>query len=171
MKKLLFTALFIFTVISDQVSKFLIVKFLSLSDSLTLIQNVLFIRYVRNPGIAFGMTPGNPMIMLILTLTIVLVLAYLFLRGKLFPDSVFAQTAMVLLLGGAAGNLIDRIRMREVVDFIDMGIGGLRWPVYNLADVFVTFGMIMLVIILMKNPEPGKKNTDSEKVDAAPANN
>lgn len=171
MKKLLLTALFIIAVVSDQVSKYFIVKFFGLSDSFTLIQNVLFIRYVRNPGIAFGMTPGNPLIMLILTLTIVSVLAYLFLRGKLFPESYFAQTAMALLLGGAAGNLIDRIRMREVVDFIDMGVGSIRWPVYNLADVFVTFGMIMLVIILLKNPDSGKKNPDSEKIDTVPANN
>jgi signal peptidase II len=170
-KKILLTSLFVLTVVSDQVSKYFIVKFFGLSDSLMLIQDVLFLRYVRNPGIAFGMTPGNPLVMLILTLAVVCVLAYLFLRGKLFPENNFAQTAMVLLLGGAAGNLIDRIRMREVVDFIDMGIGSLRWPVYNLADIFVTFGMIMLVIILLKNPDSEKKKPDSEKIETVPVNN
>ena len=65
---------------------------------------------------------------------------------------------MVLVLGGAVGNLIDRIRMREVIDFIDMGIGRYRWPTYNFADIYVTVGMFILIFFYALKTEPQGKS-------------
>ena len=171
MKKILLSILFIFTIVTDQLSKYLIAKSFDMHETFTIIENILYLRYVLNPGIAFGMTPGSPIVMLIITLIIVIILGFFFLRGKLFPDSDFAQTAMVFLLGGAVGNLIDRIRMLEVVDFIEMGIGNYRWPVYNLADVYVTIGMFMLVITLLKSTESDKVLKDPEHINSPEENN
>jgi signal peptidase II len=144
-QKLLLIFLFLFAVVSDQISKHMISSRFELYESKRLIGNFLYLRYIKNPGVAFGITLGHPLIMLTITVAIVIVLGVLFLRGDLFSDSPLGKSAMVLVLGGAIGNLIDRIRFREVVDFIDMGIGTHRWPVYNVADIYVTIGMLILI--------------------------
>ena len=145
--KLLLFALFVFIVVSDQFSKFIVDTTFHLNESKSIIGNILYLRYIKNPGAAFGLSFGHPHVMLTVTILITVILGYLFLSGKLFTDNKTGEIAMVLVLGGAVGNLIDRIRMREVVDFIDMGIGSYRWPVYNLADIYVTVGMFIMIYI------------------------
>lgn len=162
--KLLLFALFVFIIVSDQVSKFVIDTTFVLSESRSIIGNILYLRYIRNPGAAFGLSFGHPLVMLIVTILIIIILGYLFLRGKLFTNNIPGRVALVMVLGGAFGNLIDRIRMREVIDFIDMGVGRYRWPVYNLADVYVTFGMFILIYLysFKMNPQKNSINNPSE---------
>ena len=151
--KFLLIALFLFTVVSDQISKLIINKSFDLNESVSLIKNFLYLRYIKNPGIAFGLSFGHPLLMLAVTSLIIIILFILFLKGKIAPDNELGKIAMVMILGGAIGNLIDRIRMREVIDFIDMGLGSYRWPVYNLADAYVTIGMFILIyVISFKKP-------------------
>ncbi len=159
-QKLLLTFLFVFAVVSDQISKHVISSRFELYESKRLIGNFLYFRYIKNPGVAFGITLGHPVIMLTITVAIVIVLGILFIKGNLFSDSFLGKIAMVLVLGGAVGNLIDRIRFREVVDFIDMGIGTYRWPVYNVADIYVTIGMIILIFFFTFQ-EPSNRDTAS----------
>ncbi len=163
--KFLMIAIFLFTVISDQVSKIIINNTFDLYESVSLIKNFLYLRYIRNPGIAFGMSFGHPLLMLAVTSLIILILLILFLKGKIAPYNEIGKIAMVMILGGAVGNLIDRIRMREVIDFIDMGLGDYRWPVYNFADAYVTIGMFILIYVLsFKNPHTNVSiNNSSEK--------
>ena len=145
LSKLLFSLLFLCVVISDQVTKFIIDSTLSLHESQSIIGNVLQLTYVRNSGAAFGLSFGNQTVMFIVTVVVTITLFYLFISGKIGTGTIVGKIALVMVLGGAIGNLIDRIRMGEVIDFIDMGFGHYRWPVYNLADIYVTVGMFMLI--------------------------
>ena len=153
-KNLFFTLLFISAVLIDQLTKILISSKFEYGQSISIIKNILYLHYVKNSGIAFGLSVGSPVLMIALTFIVIVLFFYFFLKGKLFSDSFLGKIAVVLILGGAVGNLIDRVRFREVTDFIEMGIGQYKWPIYNFADVFVTFGMFMLIYFYsFKSPQ------------------
>jgi signal peptidase II len=132
--------------VSDQITKSAVDSYFHLHESHTILGNYLKLTYIRNSGAAFGVSIGNPKIMFAISVFVTILLAYLFLKGTLRPTHGIGEAAVVLVLGGAVGNIIDRIRLGEVIDFIDMGIGQYRWPVYNFADVYVTVGMFILFI-------------------------
>jgi signal peptidase II len=146
-------ALFITTILTDQLSKIIIDQTFELFDVKRIIPYVLNIRYIRNPGVAFGIHLGHPSIMLLLNMFIIVVLIYLFFKDNILAGSLTGKIGMVFVLGGAVGNLIDRLRMGEVIDFIQMGIGRYTWPVYNLADIYVTIGMALLIYIYLFKAE------------------
>jgi len=136
--------LFIFTLVTDQLAKTAVDTLYVLHESRSILGSYLQLTYIRNSGAAFGISVGNPKIMIVVTVLVTLVIAFLFFKGTVRPAHALGKAAVVLVLGGATGNLIDRIRFGEVIDFIDMGIGYHRWPVYNLADIYVTVGMFIL---------------------------
>ena len=143
--KLLLSVVFLLAVVTDQAAKFAVDSTFNLHDSQRIIGNFLRFTYIRNSGAAFGIKFGNPNVMLAIVILVTVILFYMLLSGKIDLHNIIGKCALVMILGGAIGNLIDRIRMREVIDFIDMGIGNLRWPVYNLADIYVTLGTIILI--------------------------
>ena len=77
-------------------------------------------------------------------------------------ESRLLRFALTLVLGGAVGNIIDRFRLGEVIDFFDFGIGTLRWPVFNFADSFVTVGILLLALgyARQKEEQPAGQDTD-----------
>ena len=152
--------LFVFTIVSDQLSKHVIDTTFQLYETRSILGNLLYLRYIRNPGVAFGISLGHPAVMLTITVIIIFFLLYFFLKTDVFSDTLPVRIAMVLVLGGAIGNLIDRFMMGEVIDFIDMGIGVHRWPVYNFADIFVTVGMAILIITYSLKRESSKSTQD-----------
>ena len=106
--------------------------------------------HINNTGAVFGLFQGHSFALAIFASVIIAVLLfYGFFIYRHFPflDTILGRLALGLILGGAVGNLTDRIRMGEVIDFIDMGIGNYRWPVYNLADIYITIGMFVLIFI------------------------
>ena len=74
----------------------------------------------------------------------------LFAYGKLRPDDRWTRTAYALITGGALGNLIDRLRLGEVVDFLDCYVGAYHWPAFNVADSAITVGALMLVVSVVR---------------------
>ena len=102
--------------------------------------------YVRNPDSLFGLSFGDKFPYEILTGILAVILIFLILREvKSFWSFTYG-----LLLGGALGNGFDRIKMHEVVDFIDVGISEkLRWPIFNMADSAVTIGIILIVLLTL----------------------
>lgn len=131
----------------DQAVKFLVDATLPLNGpGIPLLNDVLQLSYVRNQGAVFGMSFGPPVVLLGITLLVTAVLLYLYLSGEFDPGSAVGEIAIVLVLAGAVGNLIDRIRFGEVIDFINMGIGPYRWPTYNVADICITVGVIVLIV-------------------------
>ena len=131
-------------VIIDQISKFIVHKYMNLYDSIKIIPYLLDFTYIRNEGIAFGIYfEGGKIFFIILPIFITIYLFYL-LKNEEFQDKQ-SQIALYLIIAGAIGNIIDRIFRGYVVDFIDFHINGLHWYVFNVADTSVTIGLIFLL--------------------------
>lgn len=132
----------------DQALKFLVSSTLPLGVSAVLFDGVLSLTHTHNPGVAFGLLPQLPV--LVPALIALTLLSVLFYNDARWVASLRVQGALALLAGGAVGNLIDRIRLGAVVDYIDVHI----WPVFNVADVAVTIGAALLIISLVVRTPP-----------------
>jgi signal peptidase II len=140
-------AIFIFSLlvlIPDQLSKLAVKSRLDLYESFNVLGNVLHFTYIHNPGMAFGLGFGNKFFLTVFAaIASAAILVYLY-RVRRAPFS--HRLAFALILGGAIGNLIDRLAYGEVIDFIEIRFGSMRWPfVFNLADVGLTIGMCILI--------------------------
>jgi signal peptidase II len=142
--RLVYTFVFFILVLIDQITKLLVASHYGIGESRSILGDVLRLTYVRNPGAAFSVSFGGPAVMFTITMIVIVLLIYLYVRGSVRPDTTPGKIALLMIFCGAAGNMLDRIRMGEVIDFIEMGIGHYRWPVYNLADIYITLGMILL---------------------------
>ena len=138
----------------DQVSKLFILLKLPLGGKLALIPGLLNFVHVHNKGAAFGLLSGLPAeyawLFFVATTGLVLgVLGYLLWR---LPDDHWpAALGYSLILTGALGNLIDRVRLGEVVDFIDVYWGRYHWPAFNVADSLVCVGTAILVWVIIRD--------------------
>ncbi len=126
----------------DQISKILIVNSLSPFDApVNIIGSVLRFKLTYNPYGVFSIAYGPPIIYFVLSILGVIVLTLVSMGTKNRLNVIIFG----IIVGGALGNIFDRIRLDYVVDFIDMGIGTLRWFTYNLADAFITVGALFLL--------------------------
>lgn len=127
--------------ISDQFSK----QFFSqLGKDFDVVDGILRITLVRNSGAAFGMFQEGRLFLVVSSVIASMVI--IFLAGRIPPKETRRRVFLGMILGGALGNLVDRVYPGQVIDFIDMGIASYRWPVYNLADAAVTVGGILLIV-------------------------
>jgi signal peptidase II len=129
----------------DQVSKVIVVNTMTLHSPVSLVGDIIRLTYIRNAGAAFGLTLGGPVLHTVVAIGALGVLGWLFFR--LPPAARLQRTALAMVLGGALGNIIDRIRLNYVIDFFDVGVSeAWRWPVFNVADSFVTVGVLVLAL-------------------------
>jgi signal peptidase II len=119
--------------------------------------------YTRNSGVAFGLGAGLPLPYYLFSLAAVAAILYLFFKQRV--QGPLRQLALALVMGGAIGNLVDRIRFGEVVDFIEIGYGRWHWPVFNVADSAVTVGVILFAITWPRHHE-AQQDADAEPVGA-----
>ncbi len=133
-------------VVIDQLTKLWVVNsFKSVGDSVTLIKGVLNFTYVQNRGAVFGILSNKPIIFNTVTAVIVLLGVGALLMGKI-PGK-WLKWAASLVIAGGIGNMIDRLRLRYVIDFIDVKLFGNLWVwVFNFADCCVVIGCIMLIV-------------------------
>jgi len=132
-----------FVVFLDQLTKYLAVKYLMLIGSYPVIKNFFHLTYVENKGAAFGMLQNKTLFFIVITVIVGAVLIYSMI--KLPGNSVYNYT-LAMILGGAIGNLIDRVRLGYVVDFIDFKF----FPaVFNVADSFIVIGAIILGYLMI----------------------
>ena len=127
---------------SDQVSKFFISQNLDLNESVPVVRDIFHLTLVHNTGAAFGIFKNETLLFIAISF-LAIILIVIFMRKKrdlFFPRDI----ALSLVLGGALGNLIDRLRFGYVVDFLDLRI----WPVFNIADSAITIGTILMIISL-----------------------
>ena len=134
----------------DQVSKNIANWYLQLNISKTLIKGFFNLTLCHNDGVAFSMLSNHRAIIIILTL-VALLLIYHFIFS--FKDNVRNSIAFGLLMGGLGGNLIDRVINGYVIDFFDFMIFKYDFPVFNMADVCIVCGVILLVIAIIKGEE------------------
>lgn len=139
-----------FVFIADQLSKYWAVMRLKNARPITIIEDVFYFSYGENTGIAFGMFQNHGGWLHVVTPLAFAILIYLIY--KQFAESTMDATYRLifgLLIGGALGNIIDRIRMGYVVDFIDVFFGTYNFPTFNLADSALTCGQALLVVKIL----------------------
>jgi len=133
----------VFVLIIDQTTKLLVRHFLELDHFFSLFGKYIGLRYILNPGIVLGIKiGGNTFFSVFTAFASVLVLTLLF---QLKENNPWIRIALALILGGALGNLMDRLFIGKIVDFIEIG----PWPIFNLADVAVTIGLIVLIVVVL----------------------
>lgn len=132
-------------VVLDQLTKWLAVEFLKTKGSLALIPHVFHLSYVENTGIAFGLFQHHPKLLTFMIGTGVVILVF-YAPVWFRSASRLKQIAYSMILGGAIGNLIDRIRFQYVIDFLDFRV----WPVFNVADSCITIGVLMLMWLVLR---------------------
>jgi len=153
-KNVIFLAIAILVVLLDQATKAWILSTMRLHESFAVISGFFNITSVRNPGAAFGFLAGAPplfraVFFIAVTVGAILLILY-YLRISRIDDFPLISS-LALIFAGAAGNLIDRVRFGEVVDFLDVYIGSYHWPAFNVADSAITVGAsVMIVAILRK---------------------
>jgi signal peptidase II len=152
-KNILFPAIAVPVVLLDQLSKAWILATLKLHDGFPLIDGFFNITHIRNPGAAFGFLAAAPpmfryIFFMVVTLAAILLILHYFRVSRIEAPSLVA--ALALILAGAVGNLIDRVRFGEVVDFLDVYLGSYHWPAFNVADSAITVGAAILITVLLR---------------------
>ena len=155
----------ILLVLADQLSKTLVAIYLLPGASIPVLGEFLRITFVQNPGGVFGTRLGNQNFYTLISILAIGVTLWFFFKIK--AEEVILRFGLCLVLGGAVGNLIDRFRFGQVVDFLDFdffninlpprdillfrfpGISLDRWPVFNFADSFILIGMVLIIIHLL----------------------
>lgn len=130
-------------IVLDQISKYLVSTSISPYDSVEILP-FLHIVNIQNTGAAFGMFKnlGSNVFIGVSVVAIIFIIV-------LIVQSTYSLFGLSLLLGGAIGNLIDRIRFEKVVDFIDVSVGKYHWPAFNLADACLTTGIALILLITL----------------------
>ena len=144
-------------VLSDQITKALVTKYLPLHKNIPVIAGFFDITHILNPGGAFGLmanmgpTVRTVVFLFISSLAVGLILYF----DKKTPSSQpLLATGFALIFGGAIGNLIDRVRFGNVVDFLDIYLGNLHWPAFNIADSAITVGIFIFIFHLLFKKMP-----------------
>ena len=149
--------------VADQLTKFIVDQTMPLHHSIAVIDNLFSLTYIRNTGAAFGILAGSatafrlPFLVVFSLVAIGFVVAML---RRLPERETGLITALAFILGGAIGNLIDRIVYGEVVDFLDFYWSSYHWPAFNLADSFITIGVgiTLYYLIAAKGKDPFAPN-------------
>jgi len=147
-----FYGISILVVFLDQLIKYFVDKHLVYGQSLAIFNGFLQLTYVRNTGAAFSLFVGfSPYLIVVGALAAIIVI---FFHYRIPPKDLYLQTSMAFILGGSLGNLIDRVVRSFVVDYIDI----LIWPVFNIADIMINLGVILIAIKLFEKKKAEGKD-------------
>jgi signal peptidase II len=134
-------------ILFDQLTKLYIDRTFALYGSVTVVPNFFEITYLRNRGAAFGILADSPLrVPFFIAASLVAVAVILWYLRQVGRDQVVQQIGLGLILGGALGNLVDRVRLGEVIDFIDVHWYGNHWPAFNVADSAICVGVGLLMV-------------------------
>ncbi len=129
----------ILVLILDQLSKFYVVKHFVVGESVPVIPEIFHWTYILNPGAAFGMFEGQRWIFVLIALSVIFGLVHF--KDDILESDWWTRYGVALFVGGALGNVVDRVRQGLVIDFFDFRI----WPVFNVADIAICCGVGMIV--------------------------
>lgn len=136
------------TIFIDQISKYIAFSVLKGNSSIVIIKNFLHLSYVENRGAAWGILQNQRILLIGITLVVVMGLA-IYVRS----NTTLTKPTLIsisLIVGGAIGNLIDRVKLGYVIDFIDVKFGNLyNFPVFNFADSFIVIGTFLMMVLIM----------------------
>jgi signal peptidase II len=143
----IFVGLAAFVVVVDQLTKAWIASTLAPGASMSVVGDTLRLVNGQNNGALFGLFRDNAVLFGIISIAVVaLIVAYHGRAGR----SPYLSVALGLLLGGALGNMTDRLRLGYVVDFVDAGIGNVRWYTFNVADAAISLAILMLIVLAIR---------------------
>ncbi|HHV98570.1 MAG TPA: signal peptidase II [Clostridiaceae bacterium] len=155
----MFWAIIVILIIAaDQVSKFFITKNVDLGELIEIIRNFFYITYIRNKGAAWSIFQNGRYFFIVMTIIASILIIYFLLKSK----NKILSLSLSFILGGAIGNLIDRIAAGSVVDFLEFHFWSYRFPVFNVADIFITTGTILLAYYLIFIYKEPAKATEME---------
>ena len=140
------TAVAAVVVLLDRWTKHWASTSLPFGQPLPVLGDYLRLTYTRNSGVAFGIGQGTGFPYYVFSLVAIVAILWMFVRGRAGHDPV-RRFSLALILGGALGNLVDRVTSGEVVDFIEVGIPRWHWPVFNVADSAVTVGVLLFALV------------------------
>ena len=149
----------------DQLTKLYIMQTMRLHESIPIIPDFFSLTYIRNPGAAFGLLAGSSSTfrMIFFGLTSIFALGLLGTILLRMPEQEWmGRLSVAAILGGAVGNLIDRMRYGEVIDFLDVYVENYHWPAFNVADSAITVGVIFLIIHFAFEKKEGPPSTEEE---------
>ncbi|MEW6096910.1 MAG: signal peptidase II [bacterium] len=132
----------------DRISKFIVHHTMYEGESISVLKNIFFLSYIKNEGIAFGLFQEQGQWLVITSLLTIGIILFLLFRLKNINP--WLASAFGLVLGGAIGNLWDRLCLGGVIDFIDIGFKNYRWPAFNFADSAICIGVLMLLLTINK---------------------
>jgi signal peptidase II len=147
----------------DQWTKGLVTRMLEVHQSRSIVQDVFDVTYVRNTGAAFGLFASVDSSIKAVLLNSVAVVVFLVVSAYALRSShrsVRLQVGLALILGGAVGNLLDRVRFGYVVDFLDFAISGHHWPAFNIADSAICIGVGLLFLDMLRQDESEAPRAD-----------
>ncbi|MBQ2872997.1 MAG: signal peptidase II [Bacilli bacterium] len=150
---ILFTIIFL---VIDIVSKLLISNLMNVGQSIQIINDFFNITYVRNTGAAWSILSGETWLLIIVSLIIISLIVFYIYKNS--PKSDLEKISYSMILGGAIGNLLDRIIYGYVVDFLDFNVFGYDYPIFNLADSFILIGVILLVVYTWRCKDGNQSN-------------
>ncbi|MEY8516101.1 signal peptidase II [Lachnospiraceae bacterium 29-84] len=130
----------------DQFTKYLATAYLKGKESFILIKNVFQLHYLENQGAAFGVLQGKKFWFVAITSIMLLLMVFVYVRSPLEKRYRWARLVLIVLTAGAIGNLSDRLRLDYVVDFFYFEL--INFPVFNVADIYVTVGIAAMAILL-----------------------
>lgn len=149
----LFGLIAVVIVVLDQITKYLIDTRMLLHESIPVVQGFFNITYVKNPGAAFGFLADASQLFrafFFIGITIAAIILIVYYIRKTKVRDLLVITPLSLIMGGAVGNLIDRVRFGEVIDFLDVYIGPHHWPAFNVADSAISVGAVLLIFEMMR---------------------
>ena len=144
-------ALYLLTVVvlvaTDQFSKYIVVENIAENSNIVLIKDFFNLTYVKNYGAGFSILQNQKIFLIVIAIIAIVVVTYLLIKSS--NSEVLNRICYLLIIGGTLGNLFDRIRFSYVIDFLDFYIFGYDFPVFNIADSFLTIGCFLLIISIL----------------------
>lgn len=148
--------------IFDQLTKLYIDRTMKLYQSIPVIDGLFSITYLRNRGAAFSfLSEASWRLPFFMAATLIAIIAILVAFRKLHDDQQLAAVSLTLILSGAVGNLIDRVRMGEVIDFLDVYWKTHHWPAFNVADSAICVGVALLALDMFREERNKGKEADA----------
>lgn len=157
---MLFSIICILVICLDQLAKFWVVQSFGLYESMVVVPGFFNLTHLTNTGAAFGMLAGLPSLwrqLFFVGVALVALVAIFFLHRKIAHESRWYTVSLSLIAGGAVGNLIDRVRLGAVVDFLDVYLSTHHWPAFNVADSAITVGVGIFLVTNFIQSRNGEK--------------
>jgi signal peptidase II len=153
--------------VADQLTKALVVANLPVGSRTDVVGDLVQIWHAQNRGAAFSLLQDSQLLFLVVSAIALVAIAYFF--RSLHGRSLWLYAILGLVLGGTLGNLTDRVRQQYVTDFVSVGIGGVRWPTFNVADSSIVVGILTIIVLLAVFDRGDEEGRSAPRADRTPA--